>query len=112
MVTCTLDARKLPRLYVGERCKRFQAKTWGRGGGGGTRNFRANDAKYFLCSQGVAVCRPMPHECAITRLLGASIFSFLGMEFIRSWAKKKKVRSRRGHRHMFYIQFPDNLLLI
>lgn len=82
------------------------------GGGGGTRNFRANDAKYFLCSQGVAVCRPMPHECAITRLLGASIFSFLGMEFIRSWAKKKKVRSRRGHRHMFYIQFPDNLLLI
>lgn len=60
------------------------------GGGGGTRNFRANDAKYFLCSQGVAVCRPMSHECAITRLLGASIFSFLGMEFIRSWAKKKK----------------------
>ena len=54
----------------------------------------------------------MSHECAITRLLGASIFSFLGMEFIRSRAKKKKVRSRRGHRHMFYIQFPDNLLLI
>ena len=32
----------------------------------------------------------MSHECAITRLLGASIFSFLGMEFIRSRAKKKK----------------------
>ena len=27
----------------------------GSGGGGGTRNFRANDAKYFLCSQVVAV---------------------------------------------------------
>ena len=38
MVTCTLDARKLPRLYVGERCKRFQAKTWGRGGTGGGTN--------------------------------------------------------------------------
>ena len=53
----------------------------GGGGGGGIRNFRANDAKYFLCSQGV---------------VGASgIFSFLEMEFIRSWAKKKTVRSRR-----------------
>ena len=41
MVTCTLDARKLPRLYVGERCKRFQAKTWGRGGGGGDKRFQA-----------------------------------------------------------------------
>lgn len=27
----------------------------GGGGGGGIRNFRANDAKYFLCSHGVAV---------------------------------------------------------
>ena len=55
----------------------------------------------------------MSHECAITRLLRASIFSFLGMEFIRSWAKKKKKKgSRRRHRHMFYIQFPDNMLLI
>ena len=27
----------------------------GGGGRGGTRNFRANDAKSFLCSQGVAV---------------------------------------------------------
>ena len=49
------DPRKLPRLCVGERCKRFYAKTWGRVGGGGIRNFRANDAKYFLCSHGVAV---------------------------------------------------------
>ena len=57
MVTRTLDPRKLPRLCVGERCKRFHAKTWGGGGGGGggIRNFRANDAKYFLCSHGVAV---------------------------------------------------------
>ena len=39
MVTRTLDPRKLPRLCVGERCKRFHAKTWGRGGGG-IRNFR------------------------------------------------------------------------
>lgn len=35
MVTRTLDPRKLPRLCVGERCKRFHAKTWGRAGGGG-----------------------------------------------------------------------------
>lgn len=55
MVTRTLDPRKLPPLCVGERCKRFHAKTWGRAGGGGIRNFRANDAKYFLCSHGVAV---------------------------------------------------------
>ena len=39
MVTRTLDPRKLPRLCVGERCKCFHAKTWGRAGGG-IRNFR------------------------------------------------------------------------
>ena len=54
MVTRTLDPRKLPRLCVGERCKRFHAKTWGRAGGGGIRNFRIF-FKYFLCSHGVAV---------------------------------------------------------
>ena len=36
MVTRTLDPRKLPRLCVGERCKRFHAKTWGRAGVGHT----------------------------------------------------------------------------
>ena len=39
MVTRTLDPRKLPRLCVGERCKRFHAKTWGRAGGGGHTEF-------------------------------------------------------------------------
>ena len=44
-------------------------------GGGGIRNFRANDAKYFLCSHGVAVCRPMSQECAITRGMRHFFFS-------------------------------------
>ena len=83
--------------FVSENVENVSMQKLG-GGGGGIRNFRANDAKYFLCSQGV---------------VGASgIFSFLEMEFIRSWAKKKTVRSRRWYRYMFYIQFPDNLLLI
>ena len=67
--------------FVSENVENVSMQKLGGGGGGGIRNFRANDAKYFLCSQGV---------------VGASgIFSFLEMEFIRSWAKKKTVRSRR-----------------
>ena len=50
MVTRTLDPRKLPRLCVGERCKRFHAKTWGRAGGGG-----ANGIFVFFLSISYAV---------------------------------------------------------
>ena len=84
MVTCTLDPRKLPRLCVGERWKRFHAKTWGRGGGGHTEFSRERRQVFPMqsgCSGGVGQC------LRSARLLGASgIFSFLEMEFIRSWA--------------------------
>lgn len=87
MVTCTLDPRKLPRLCVGERCKRFHAKTWGRGGGGHTEFSRERRQVFPMqsgCSGGVG------QSLRSARLLGASgIFSFLEMEFIRSWRKKK-----------------------
>ena len=94
MVTRTLDPRKLPRLCVGERCKRFHAGGGGGGGGGGHTEFSRERRQVFpmqsWSSGGVGQC------LRSARLLGASgIFSFLEMEFIRSWAKKKTVRSRR-----------------
>ena len=86
MVTRTLDPKKLPRLCVGERCKRFHVKTWGRAGVGHTEFSRERRQVFPMqswSSGGVGQC------LRSARLLGASgIFSFLEMEFIRSWAKK------------------------
>lgn len=87
MVTCTLDARKLPRPCVGERCKRFQAKTWGRRGGGGHTEFSRERRQVFpmqsVCSGGVGQC------LRSVRLLGASIFFFWGWSLLDRGRKKK-----------------------
>ena len=83
MVTCTLDPIKLPLLCVGERCKRFHAKTWGRAG---VRNFRPNDDKYFLCCEGVAVVQD--NVSGVRDYSRQSFFPFWGWSLLDRGRKK------------------------
>ena len=97
MVTCTPDARKRPRLCVGERCKRFQAKTWGRvGGGGGHTEFSRQRRQVFPmqsgCSGGVGQCLM---SARLRDYSGQAFFLFWGWSLLDRGRKKKSQEPTR-----------------